>query len=345
MSARYSDGDEDDLGPPNRLQSFFASRNSAVTEEPPGIFEDPQSVAGGKRRKPWLAIAFVLIVIPAFGAMLWYAYSWSEGGVDLATLPVIVAQDDPIKVKPENEGGMEVPYQDKLILNQMAEAGDARVVEHLLEEPEAPAVIVLPEEMEAEDEPALETAAGPRSEAEAGEDAIAALIDSAQGGAADEGAAVAAVEEAPPPPVEPEPAVSEARAPEPAVTETPAVPEAPVAEAQVAEVPVPEVPIEEPEPAPAPKPAQQAAIPAGGGYKLQLAAVKSNASAVAEWDRLQQAHQGLLGPLTLIVEKAVVNGVTYHRVQAGPLADRAAAEGLCSKLKAANQPCIFKRIR
>ena len=47
----------------------------------------------------------------------------------------------------------------------------------------------------------------------------------------------------------------------------------------------------------------------------------------------------------MIVEEAVVNGVTYHRVQAGPLADRAAAEDLCAKLKAAKQPCIFKKLR
>ena len=335
MSSRYpaDEEDEDDLGPPNRLQSFFASRNSAVAEEPPGIFQDPASNEREKSGKPWLAIAFVLIVIPAFGALVWYAYSWSEGGVDLATLPVIVAQDEPIKVKPENEGGMEVPYQDKLILNQMAEAGDAREVEHLLEAPEAPAVIVLPEETVAEGEPAIETYGGPRSEDEAGEDTIAALIDSAEAEAAGEVPAAAAAEEAPPPvppaPPVPEPAVTGATVPEPAV----------------AEVPVAEVPVKTAEPEPAPKPAQQAALPPGDGYKLQLAAVKSNASAVAEWGRLQKAHQGLLGSLTLIVEEAVVNGVTYHRVQAGPLADRAAAEDLCAKLKAAKQPCIFKKLR
>jgi len=326
MPSRYpaDEENEDDLGPPNRLQSFFASRNSAVTEEPPGIFADPTSIEREKRRKPWLAIAFVLIVMPAFAALIWYAYSWSEGSVDLATLPVIVAQDDPIKVKPENEGGMEVPYQDKLILNQIAEAGDAREVEHLLEEPEAPAVIELPEEIEAEGEAALETNAGPKSEDEGG-DAIAALIDSAQGEAASEAPAMVAGEEGQPPKLrEPEPAVTEAKAPE--------------AAAAVAL-------IEKPKPVPAPKPAQQAALPPGGGYKVQLAAVKSNASAVAEWGRLQKTHQGLLGPLTLIVEKAEVNGVTYHRVQAGPLADRATAEGLCTKLKAAKQPCISKKLR
>ena len=286
MSSRYpaDEENEDDLGPPNRLQSFFASRNSAVTEEPPGIFEDPASVERKKGGKPWLAIAFVLIVMPAFGALIWYAYSWSEGGVDLATLPVIVAQDDPIKVKPENEGGMEVPYQDKLILNQMAEAGDARAVEHLLEAPEAPAVIVLPEEMEAEGEPAIETNAGPRSEDEAGEDAIAALIDSTEGETAGEEPAAAATEQTPAPePVAPEPAVSGTKAPEPAVAEAP-----------IAEVPVAEVPVKKPEPDPAPKPAQQAALPPGDW--IQAATGRSEIERLGRC-RVGKAAEGPPGPV------------------------------------------------
>ena len=47
--------------------------------------------------------------------------------------------DDPVKVKPENPGGMEVPYQDRLVLNQ-PQSGDAAnaSVERLLPPPETP---------------------------------------------------------------------------------------------------------------------------------------------------------------------------------------------------------------
>jgi cell division septation protein DedD len=91
--------------------------------------------------------------------------------------------------------------------------------------------------------------------------------------------------------------------------------------------------------APTPAPA-----PATGGPRIQLAAVKSEAAAKAEWAKLQKAHPALLGGLTLTVEKVDkgASGV-FYRIQAGPLADRAAAKQLCADLKARSQDCIVAK--
>jgi len=51
-------------------------------------------------------------------------------------VPVIHAEDKPIKVRPQDRGGMDVPNQDKLIYDQMAAKGPAQQPERLLPPPE-----------------------------------------------------------------------------------------------------------------------------------------------------------------------------------------------------------------
>ena len=93
------------------------------------------------------------------------------------------------------------------------------------------------------------------------------------------------------------------------------------------------------EAAPASAPAEQPA--ATGGARIQLAAVKSEAAAQKEWARLQKANPDLLGGLSLHVERFnKTASEVYYRIQAGPLADKAAAKQLCAKLKQNNQACI-----
>jgi cell division septation protein DedD len=51
-------------------------------------------------------------------------------------VPVIHADDKPIKVKPQDRGGMDVPNQDKLIYDRMAAKSDTQQPERLLPPPE-----------------------------------------------------------------------------------------------------------------------------------------------------------------------------------------------------------------
>ena len=52
------------------------------------------------------------------------------------SVPVIHAEDKPIKVRPQDRGGMDVPNQDKLIYDQMAAKGPSQPAERLLPPPE-----------------------------------------------------------------------------------------------------------------------------------------------------------------------------------------------------------------
>ena len=84
-----------------------------------------------------------------------------------------------------------------------------------------------------------------------------------------------------------------------------------------------------------PKPAAVAARPAGGGWKVQLGAFSSAANAQRAWSTLR-AKVGGLGPL----QPLYVPAGAMTRLQAGPVASREAANGLCASAKAAGSACF-----
>jgi cell division septation protein DedD len=88
------------------------------------------------------------------------------------------------------------------------------------------------------------------------------------------------------------------------------------------------------------KPATQTAA-TGGAYRVQLAAVKSADAAKAAWTKISKANADALKGLSLKVVKVDrgSDGALY-RVQGGPLADRAAADSVCSRLKQKGQACM-----
>jgi len=95
-----------------------------------------------------------------------------------------------------------------------------------------------------------------------------------------------------------------------------------------------------------PKPDERAAekplrIAAGTAWRVQLASLSGQSAAEAEWEKLRRANSDLLGRLTLHVQIAELSKGTFYRVQAGPLADRAAAAALCKVLKSRNQSCLI----
>ncbi len=94
---------------------------------------------------------FVVLVLLGGGAGVWNFFGdslrqWFGGGD--GGVPVIRAQTGPVKVRPENPGGLKVPYRDKLVYDRMQKsAGDegqdggqdrGRGPERLLPPPEQP---------------------------------------------------------------------------------------------------------------------------------------------------------------------------------------------------------------
>ena len=260
-------------------------------------------------------IMIALVALAGFGGVVWYAYDQGvrQSGPPGVT-PLIKADTSPTKVRPEQPGGMDVPHQDKLVLNTLAGGkSDAPPVERLLPPPETP----LPR-------PTAGAAAATPTPAPAGAPAPVANAPSV------------------PPKIGPAPITAPAA---PAAATTPATPAAPPAHAptQIAAAPAPATV------APAPKPADKspsapakvtpAAAP-GSGFKVQLVSVKQQGETAQEWARLQHSFPELV-PLHMSVMRVDLGdkGVWY-RIYGGPLADAAAAGQLCSALKAKNQGCV-----
>lgn len=165
-----------------------------------------------------LALPFGIgaVTLLIFGGILWWAYS-SNGEDAGATVPVITADETPMKVKPAEEGGLEVLDQDKLVYDNIAEGEEGTgKVEQLLPGPEEP---VTPPQ------PAAAAATGPAQPAPltaTEEDTDTALAEATPSPAAPETAPASAAPAAPAP-AEPAPA-QEAAAPAAAAPAAPVQP-------------------------------------------------------------------------------------------------------------------------
>ncbi|PWC60880.1 SPOR domain-containing protein, partial [Azospirillum sp. TSH58] len=103
-----------------------------------------------------------------------------------------------------------------------------------------------------------------------------------------------------------------------------------------------------PQPAPAPAPAlAPAPAPAkasnGGNWRVQLAAVRSEAEASTEWKRLTSRYGAALGGLSMQVAKADLGekGI-FYRIQGVGL-DEERAKSVCAQLKSQNVGCVVVR--
>jgi hypothetical protein len=155
----------------------------------------------------------------------------------------------------------------------------------------------------------------------------------------------AAPQPAPEPAVPPPASAASPAAPAPEPPPA-AAPPAPVAAAPLppaAPAPAPAAPAAPPPPAAPPQQAASPSKPASGGVRVQVGAVRSEAAAKSEWERLRRQNADLLGPLGLAVARFEDPGRgTFFRLQAGPV-DAAAAERICGELERRHVGCIIVR--
>ncbi len=153
------------------------------------------------------AIIGVLVLLAAVGGAGWLAYD--RGGEPEET-PLIRADGGPIKVRPEDPGGMAVPDQDKLIYQTLNGGVVDETVERLLPPPEEP--------LPAPEPPVPEVVVEPPPVPDAQDGSIPSLPPAEIDGQTETPAAVAA----PPEPAAPEPVAppsAEPVAPPPAADE------------------------------------------------------------------------------------------------------------------------------
>jgi len=277
---------------------------------------DPDSryARRGAHTRLILAVALALLALAALGVAARHIFF--EGGPKVQAentggVPLIKADDKPIKTKPgpEERGGMEVPNRDKLVYERMGSSESEPQSERLLPPPETPQPP--PAQPRAPTiKPAFSTPPAKEVVPTPAPARVAAPV--------------------PPPPVQvPPPAAATA----PAQVAAAAPPPPPAAKASAAK-PVAAAP---------PPPAAPAKAIAGGSWVVQLAALKTESEARAEWTRIHSANKDIVGSLgeDIVRVDLGAKGV-YWRVRGGPLAE-AQARTICAQLTKRNQGCIIAK--
>lgn len=267
-----------------------------------------------------LTVAVAVVAIGGFAGVLIYAYNKGKEVGSTAIPPIIKAGPAPHKIRPENPGGMKIANRDKGVYSNLTANSPSRKsvrkVERLLPKPENP--VASPAPM-ASPEPVKKSVAAP-----------------------------AEIKLPPPPPVAkfvPElPSAKPRQETDAAGTTgraTDARPQSSKPSSSQSSKPTPSTAMKWP----SAKMLAAIAPATNGSTLIQLLSMRSEKSVRKAWTVLQKRHGDLLGKLTLHVEKrdlGAKKGV-YYRLQAGPLANVAAAQTLCSQLKKQKLGCIVVR--
>jgi len=292
---------------------------------------EPVKISQKKSRKGlWVGLVVAAVVV-AGGA--WYGLGSGMSGAKDDKVPVIRADVNPVKERPAAPGGMEIANRDKKIYDRVEGGGVQPTFERLL-----------PEAEQAEPMPTLNQAAKQ-----------AALPDvptaeSAESLIEPESPLPPAVPAGTPTPLTPPLSADEMATvqPAPAAVVTPSV--EPAAPPAAPTAPAASVAI--PEPPKAPEPARTAALtpPVSSDgiepfYRVQVAAVRTDAAAKTAFTSVQKKHQDLFADKSLYVQRADLGepkGV-YYRVRIGPYSDKGQAGQVCSVLKARGAACLVVR--
>jgi len=306
--------------------------------------EDGSAAAGGDRSyapadgeeradetpRAKLMPMWLLIGAVALAGVVWYFSDQADKGASVdADVPLISAEDGPVKVRPEEPGGLDVPNRDKYVYKSLTDESAEPDVEQLLPPPEEPVESIVEAVNTAADE-AAEAQVAATSESEKLEVATDDTPSPEEISAA-ETPSEPELKATPEPDAAPEltePVKVEAASSEPASP----VESAPTAEASA----VPEA-----EPA---KPANASSAAVADNFRVQFASARSEDGAESEWRKLQGRQSELLGGLNLRVVRADLGdkGVWY-RARIGPFSDRTGAGELCDSLKKVGVDCFVAK--
>lgn len=264
---------------------------------------------GGRSRLPRLMTVVVAVAaIGGFSGILVYAYNKGKEVGSTAIPPIIKAGPAPHKIRPENPGGMKIANRDKGVFSRLAASppprGATRKVEILLPLPETPVASPAPIKKPATTPKKIELPPPPP--------VITSIpkppVDAMPKRFADAAGATGLASDARP------------SAAKPAKTS--------VAKKR-----------------PSIKTLAMIAPASGGSTRVQLLSLRSEKSVRKAWAGLQKRHADLLGRLALTVQRRNLGSKkgVYYRLQAGPLANVAAARKLCSEFKKRKMGCIIVR--
>ena len=285
-----------------------------------------------------LPVMIVVVALGGFAGLVGYYYM-ADGPNGAA--PLIKADLQPFKIKPDNPGGMDVPDQDKAIYDRMGRVDQSSVpppnTERLLPPPETP----VPRPAAAVTPPAAPVAPNPVAGAPnpppPGPGAPAPTPSSNP----NVGGPVLGMPQSPRtttlatvPPGGPAPAASP---PPPAAAPPKSAPAAPASAPAAKPAPTKTAAV-------APRP--EAAPPASGGPLLRaaIASLRTEADARREWERQRRLYPEALAGVTPSYASVDLGGKgVYWRIYIGPAESSAEARGRCEKLKEKKVECFVAR--
>jgi hypothetical protein len=292
------------------MSDYYSDRDDQDPDQQEAFYDDEESVPFW-RRPLVLGAASVLVV---FIVVVVVAYNWGVERGERRVPPLVQADSAPVKVRPEDPGGMTVPHKDRLIYDRMTGRDTKEPVEQLLPGPEEP----------------VRTPTAPGGTAAGHAAATAPAANNAP--AADNQTASSAPAEQTPPPAGQGTGTSPA-------TGTPVVESRPLDQpgqaatppADATKAPPPRVAaLEEPKPS-----------SASGPVYIQLGAVREAGAATGEWARLTRRMPDLLASRTLQARRVDLGAKgVYYRLQTGPFASRGDAQHLCDQIKARGAGCM-----
>ncbi|MCI5050380.1 MAG: SPOR domain-containing protein [Rickettsiales bacterium] len=92
----------------------------------------------------WMSVVVLLLAVAGFFSLAWYAYYSGTSNVQYEEAVVIEADDAPLKVEPEDEGGMEFPHQEKTIYEAVESYNQDSAPVKVAAAPEKP---IIPDDM------------------------------------------------------------------------------------------------------------------------------------------------------------------------------------------------------
>ena len=259
-----------------------------------------------RRRGQILTMMVSVAAIASFASVVWWAHNQDvkAGGRGLEPL-VVQAPATPARIKPENSGGFIPPNQDKEVYNRIAPGAVPTQPEKLLAEATTPKLPANGLSAPTAPKPAEPEAAKSPTPIQSAPTPAGSGPTPPPAGATSSATLPAAV-----PPAANQPTVTQAPTPTP--TES-----GPSIASLIDNMSGPT-----------------------GGWRIQIASVKSEDIAKSTWARLQTAHGDVLANLRMQPTRVDLGdkGVWY-RVQAGPL-DEKQAQSICGTLKGRKTDCV-----
>ncbi|MBK8909546.1 MAG: SPOR domain-containing protein [Rhodospirillales bacterium] len=290
------------------------------------VESQPQSRRG---RGSWVIAALLVIAL----VFAWWGWNGEDEQVAGVEPEVIRADPEPVKVKPDEPGGMTVEDRDKLVYRRLAGEEEPDTVERLLPPTEEPIAPPQPQLHVESDQPPpppawlAEDSERVNGQASQPDDAAPAgpadPSTSGNGNAAATGVGTAAPTS--------RPARDDQRAESAAGSAAPADSAQPSDAGRAPEVST----------------AAVSAPPAstrGGVYQIQLAAVSSEERAESAWAGYKAKHGDLLGDLgSQVVRADLGDKGVFYRLRAGPILGENNARALCNRLSGRGVGCMVVR--